>query len=326
MPDQKFTVGAVGVGPVGSIFAACLAKAGAKVVATDLPFRIEQIQSNGLQIYWDDRHIVQKIETADSIKALGDVNPDCIFIATKAAMLSKLLPDIAEVAGENCLVISVQNGIGTEDEIAKHVPPQNVCRMVINYAGGNDEEGNTKLAWFNPPNFLGFHIDREDSRLTSIVEMLNSSGLTSELVDSKTVKKKAFLKTILNAALMPTCALMNQTMKQAMENPATRKIAEDVLKEGLQVAEQLGYDYGEDILQTCMGYLDKGGDHHPSMTVDLINNRPTEIEFINGKILEIGATFNGLKLDVNRVLVALLMTREVMNGTRSADNLPYYLT
>lgn len=325
MPEEKLTIGAIGVGPVGSIFAACLAEAGAKVVATDLPFRIEQIQTNGLQIYWGDRHIQQRIESVDSIKALGDANPDCIFISTKAAILDKLLPDIADVAGDTCLVLSVQNGIGTEDEIAKSVPPKNVCRMVINYAGGNDDEGNTKVAWFNPPNYLGFHADREDPRLTMMVDMLNSSGLTSELVDSKTVKKEAFLKTVLNAALMPTCALMNQTMKQAMENPVTRKIAEDVLKEGLQVAEQLGYEYGRDILKTCMGYLDKGGDHHPSMTVDLSNNRLTEIEFINGKILEIGSTFDGMKLDVNRVLVSLLMTREVMNGTRSADKLPHYL-
>ena len=259
------TIGAIGVGPAGSIFAACLAEAGARVVATDLPFRIEQIRANGLQIYWGDRHIQQRIETVDSIKALCDADPDCIFISTKASILDKLLPDIANVAGDTCLVLSVQNGIGTENEIAKSVPPKNVCRMVINYAGGNDDEGNTKVAWFNPPNFLGFHEDREDPRLTMMVDMLNSVGLTSELVDSKTVKKRAFLKTVLNAALMPICAVMNLTMSEAMNGIVTRKLAEDVLKECLEVGMKLGYDYGPDILDTCMDYLDKGGNHHPSM-------------------------------------------------------------
>jgi ketopantoate reductase len=74
-----------------------------------------------------------------------------------------------------------------------------------------------------------------------------------------------------------------------------------------------------------MGYLDKGGDHHPSMTTDLQGKRATEIEFINGKILELGQQFKGLNLDVNRVMVSLIMSMEVRNGTREPGNFPEYL-
>jgi 2-dehydropantoate 2-reductase len=118
---------------------------------------------------------------------------------------------------------------------------------------------------------------------------------------------------------------MNLTMKQAMQGKATRKLASDLLKEGFAVAKQLGYDYGENIYQQCMGYLDKGGDHHPSMTGDINNKRPTEIDFINGKILEIGQQFKNVDLEVNRVLVSMLMTEEVRNGTRKPEEFPDYL-
>jgi 2-dehydropantoate 2-reductase len=144
-------------------------------------------------------------------------------------------------------------------------------------------------------------------------------------VDTVTIKKKAFLKTILNSGLMPLCAVLKLTMKQAMQARATRRLVEDLLREGIAVAGRLGYDYGEGIFETCMGYLDKGGDHYPSMCVDLECRVPTEIDFINGKIVEIGRRFDDLDLEVNRVLVTLLMMEEVKVGARARTDFPDYL-
>ena len=54
------------------------------------------------------------------LAVLAKDDPDVIFIATKACILSKLMPDISKAADGKCLVMSVQNGIGTEDEITKY--------------------------------------------------------------------------------------------------------------------------------------------------------------------------------------------------------------
>lgn len=325
MSGERLTIGAVGVGAVGSILAACLAEAGAEVVVADIPRRIAQVNENGLQVNWNERQFRHKVATVDKISSLADAEPDCIFIATKACIINKIMPEVVEAAGDNCTVMSVHNGIGTEDEIARFVKPDNVGRMVINYAGGSDENGNVKFNWFNPPNSFGPLTERENSVLGAIVEHLNSIGLESVLLDSFEIKKKAFLKTVLNSALMPLCATMGLTMKEAMDGVATRKLAGDLLGEGFRLGKKLGFDYGEEIREKCIGYLDKGGDHHPSMSVDLRNERRTEIEFINGKILEIGRQFDDLDLEVNRVMVSLLISQEVRNGTRKPDEIPDYL-
>ncbi|NIO28385.1 MAG: hypothetical protein GTO29_07530 [Candidatus Latescibacteria bacterium] len=325
MSGDKITVGTIGLGPVGAVVGACLAKAGAEIVATDLPHRISQLEKSGIQVYWDNELLQYAVRTADSIRAMADARPYCMIIATKASILKQIMPEVAEAAGDHCLVISTQNGIGTEDEIARYVPPENVCRMVVNFAGGIDAQGVVRVGWFNPPNCFGLIEEREEPRLTTIIDMLNSAGLTSELVSPFTIKKKAFLKTVLNASLLPLCAVMELTMKQAMQGKATRPLVEKLVREGLSVAERLEYDYGEDIFEQCMGYLDKGGDHHPSMTVDLQCKLPTEIDFINGKILEIGHSFGDLDLETHRFFVSLLMTAEVKNGTREPDDFPEYL-
>jgi len=325
MPQEKLTVGVVGAGAVGSILASCLAEAGAGIVVADIPVRKAQIDQNGLRVTWNDRQLNHRVGTVDSISALRDADPDLIFIATKACILKKLMPDVSKAADGKCLVMSVQNGIGTEDEIAKYVESGNVARMVVNYAGRIDENGDVFFNWFNPPNSFGLVVEQENSILASFVDKLNSIGLESALVDPVTIKKKAFFKTVLNSALMPLCATMGLTMSEAMGNPVTRQLACDILSEGLAVGSKLGFDYGEGIHEVCVGYLDKGGNHHPSMSVDLKNKRPTEIDFINGKILELGRQFDDVSLDTNRVVTSLLVSMEHRNGTRAADDVPDYL-
>lgn len=326
MPGDKLTIGAIGVGPVGTILATALGRAGAEIVVADLPFRIEQIQNFGLMTRWGDELQIQPASTVGLIETMAEVHPDVVFIATKACIMKKIMPSVAKMIKDDCIVLSVHNGIGTEDYIAKYVKPERVCRMVVNYAGSVDDRGMAKLNWFNPPNFLGPLTDNVDPKLERIVEMMNSVGLTSELVDSTGIKSRAFLKTNLNSALMPICSVMGITMKEAMTCRTTRRLAGDLLKEGFSVAKKLGYDYGDGIWETCISYLDKGGDHHPSMTIDLRNERPTEIEFINGKILEIGQQYQDLNLEVSRVMVSMIMSMEVKNGTRDPENIPDYLT
>lgn len=322
---DNLKIGTIGVGPVGSIVSTCLAEAGADIVIADIPKRNAQIKENGLQVRWNDKMHRHRVGVVDSIRFLAGENPDCIFVATKVGILKTIMHDVAEAAGEDCLVISAQNGIGPEDEIASHLPPNNVCRMVVNYAGGTQADGVVQVNWFNPPNYFGPLTEYKHPILLQLLEMLNGWGLTSELVDTFTIKKMAFYKTILNSALLPMCGIMELTMREAMQGKATRPLAEDFIREGLAVAARLGYDYGEGIFEKSMGYLDKGGDHHPSMTGDLKSKIPTEIEFINGKILEMGSSFEGLDLEVNRVFTSLIVQQEIRNGTRHPDDIPDYL-
>ncbi len=325
MPQENLTIGAVGVGAVGTILASCLAEAGADVIAADIPVRKSQVDENGLRVTWADRQLNNLIKTVDNISDLKAHEPDVIFVATKACLLKRIMPDVADAAGETSIVMSVQNGIGTEDEIAKYVNPGRVARMVVNYAGRMEENGDVFVNWFNPPNAFGPHVDGDHPALVKLVEMLNEAGMTSDLFDSATIKKKAYFKTTLNSSLMPLCAIMDRTMSEAMRCPLTRMLAADLLKEALAVGQKLGYDYGEGIIDTCIGYLDKGGDHHPSMSVDLKCKRPTEIDFINGKILELGQQFNDVNLETNRIMVSFLISMEMCNGTRDPEDIPGYL-
>jgi 2-dehydropantoate 2-reductase len=326
MAEEKLTVGVVGVGAVGTVLAACLCKAGAQVVVSDLAPRVAQVRRDGLRAHWLKEDCCFRVEAVDSIAELGDCEPACILVATKAYVLPEIVPEIATAAGRDCVVISAENGIDTEGELARRIPNENVGRMVVNLAAGAHADGAVHVIWFNPPNVFGMLVDRHCHTLERLVALFNASGMGSELVDALTIKKRAFLKTVLTASLMPMCAVLGLTMREAMTCPATRRLAGEVVREGLDVAQRLGYDFEAQTWSKCMAYLEKGGHHHPSMSVDIRNRQPTEIEFINGKLLEIGSRFGDLELGVNRVLVSLLMALEVRNGTREPNAFPAYLS
>jgi ketopantoate reductase len=171
----------------------------------------------------------------------------------------------------------------------------------------------------------GIGPERAPKRMGEVAEMLSGAGLTTLSVSHYEMKKAAFFKTVLNSALNALCAAHGLTMARAMHLKHTRRMARILLREGLTVAGLVGYNYGEDTLDRCIEYLEGGGEHYPSMWFDLKERRPTEIEFINGKIVKIGHMFQGVDVGHNAFFTSAIVTQEIRNGTRGDDDIPEYL-
>lgn len=321
-------IGIIGAGPVGSILAAYLSDFGQDVVLVEeAPARYEHIKQNGLKIAHIANITARPAILLPSLADLSNYSMLALFVCTKTWALKKLLPELSKVVKPDTLVISFQNGIGPEDEFAKYIPAKQVVRGVVNFAGGiSRDTGVVNMEWFTPPNILGPLTDDRISYLQAVCDIMNHTGLTTEVVNSYTIKKKAFFKTILNSALNAMCANSGVTMSQAMSYRHTRHLATILIREGLSVAAAVGYNYGEDAIETCMKYLDKGGDHLPSMWHDLQAQNCTEIEYINGKIAKIGLMFKNIDVDVNLFFTSMIITEEIKSGKRSPDDIPDYLT
>ena len=91
---------------------------------------------------------------------------------------------------------------------------------------------------------------------------------------------------IMKCTMAPICAVTDKSIKDALEYPPTREIADACFKEALAVAAALGYDLGGDYLTQALGYLQKVGLHKDSMCIDIANQTPTEIDFLGAKVVE----------------------------------------
>jgi 2-dehydropantoate 2-reductase len=297
--------GIVGIGPTGGILAAHLAKAGHNVVLVDKnKSHMDEIKRNGLIITNLQEFKIKfpKENICYSIEGLQNKEVDTLFIAVKASLLAEILPQIKKTLKPGATIISLQNGFDTEEFIAEFFGKENTIRIVVNYAGNLEFPGIIRMSFFNPPNYLGVLTAEGEEKAKILADIITLAGL--ETTYTLDIKKKEWAKCILNT-ISPICVTTRTTMKQTMEFMDTRALCREILREGIEVARARGIDFGPDFLEKGMNYLDKAGHHRVSMEADINAGNPSEIEFLNGKIVEYGK-IEGIPTPYNKIFVSLI--------------------
>lgn len=286
---NKLKVGVIGLGPVGMILAVKLHEAGCDVALCEInATKASKMKSEGLvleNVIQQQAHF-SKVYT--SIAELDSFDADYLIFALKSTHTSAAVKQALALNTEKLTVISAQNGIDTEQLLIEGFGESKTLRLVVNFAGNSIAPNTTKVTFFTPPNYLGSVNDARADNAQEIADLLTSVKLDTKAIDSFELLKRTWEKTILNSSLSALCGVSRLTMAEAMADKDTVELIEQVIKEGIDVAEAEKIRFPDDFLRQCMNYLKKGGDHFPSMAVDLINNRPTEIDFFNGKIVEYG--------------------------------------
>ncbi len=287
MRENKIKIGIIGLGPVGMMLAVHFQEAGCDVLVCDNDrIKINQIKNEGIIL----EDVIQKKEKfqyvyTSSVELLQQ-NPDYVFIALKSYQVQDVLKEIPE--SNTSVYISAQNGIDVEKIIVDKLGENRTGRMVINFAGNLSSSNTVKTTFFNPPNYIAILDDTKKSYAEEIATLLNSVQLQTLPVSSFELTKYTWEKTILNAALSPLCGIGRFTMAEAMAFPDTIELVEQIIEEAIEVAEAEKIRFPDDFIRNCLRYLKKGGKHFPSLAVDLMNNRLTEIDYMNGKIVEYG--------------------------------------
>lgn len=301
--EPKFAI--IGVGPVGGIFAGHLANAGHYVVLVDvLKGHLDAIRERRLIITGVTEMKVRCERVAYGISELSNFpEVDTIVISTKASVMPSILPQIEKVAKPGTKFISLQNGLDNEEFIAETFGRDSVMRIVVNYAGNRVADGEIWMSFFNKPNYIGVLMPKTEPLAREIAEMMTEARLDTEFTSD--IKRHEWEKTILNASLSPICALTRKTMKEMMDFEPTRSLVEETLREGIEVATADGVTFEEGFFDHCVQYLKKAGYHKTSMHVDIEQRSPTEIDWLNGKIVERGLK-HGLETPYNATLTALI--------------------
>jgi 2-dehydropantoate 2-reductase len=304
--NKKFLV--IGLGPIGGIFACHLKGSGCTVFGVDvIQDYINVINSEGLTIEGLTSKKAKLDGVSTKLSDFEDTPFDYVVIAVKAPYMSSIVSELKGFTGDP-MIVSMQNGIDTEEYLATHFGQEKTMRIVINFAGNVLSPGKIKMTFFHKPNYVGCLCKTDNcSHQKKISQLMTQAQLETEQTGQ--IKKHAWKKTLLNSVLAPLSALLGMTMAEVMSCNETRSLVELLFKEGLQVAQQAGYDYGEEFFQQGIGYLSGAGHHKPSMLIDIEKGNPTEIDFINGKIADYGKRFN-IPVPLNTVITNLIKAKE----------------
>ncbi|RPJ52418.1 MAG: 2-dehydropantoate 2-reductase, partial [Methanobacteriota archaeon] len=240
----------------------------------------------------------------------GGTSYDYIFISAKSLDTEGICRSFADViAGHE--VVSLQNGIGNEEIIARYTDRVIGGTIITGFEWRGTAEVHVTVE--AGPVKLGRFPDGLDAPVETLVQLLQRAGIRAE--GSPHIRADLWAKTIYNRALNPLGAVMDVPYGE-LGHPAAWRIIEGIVGEAFAVVEAEGVRLP---WNDAAGYLEylrtfqlpATASHHSSMLQDITRGRKTEIDFLNGAIVERAKKY-GVPAPVNATIADLIRFKEAL--------------
>jgi 2-dehydropantoate 2-reductase len=303
---KKFAV--IGAGPVGCIVAAFLSKGGYEVTLCDVQSSLlEAAMDPGINLSGTDNFLAKVTKTTTRIDELADSPPDVVIVTVKATALPIITSALETFINEGRYVVSWQNGIDTELVLAERLGTKQVMRAVVNYGCILEGPAQVKLVFHHRPHFLQELDPSSKEAALGICHVLTECGLDTHHTNQ--IRNMVWSKTVNNSCMNAVCAVTGKTMFEVINDPIVSGLVDSLLKEGVKVARANELMLGPDYYLDCLDYIRDAGHHKPSMLQDIEAKRQTEVDYINGKIIEYGERA-GVLTPYNKTLRCLVKALE----------------
>lgn len=296
----------VGAGAMGCLYAAAFHRAGDEVTLIDVNrAQVDAINAHGLDLETRAGREVLPIPASLPPDASGAA--DLILLFTKVFHTDPGLKGAKHLIGPETYVLTLQNGLGNDERVAKHVARDKVLVGIASLpadlvAPGRVRsmgEGSSRLY----PAFT-----RDESFAAQVAQALTRGGMTATLEPK--IHEAIWEKAIFNAAMNPLCALTRRTPGFLGAYPEGVALIHDVVEEGVAAANANGIAISSAPIHalTLVSRTDHA-DHEASMLQDVKAGRRTEVDSINGAIVE-AATRVGVAAPVTETLWRLVKLEE----------------
>ena len=162
--------------------------------------------------------------------------------------------------------------------------------------GGHDAGGKT---WIGP--FATNPASMEE--VEALADAINRSGM--ECLAMEDARGAQWTKVIFNAASNAVAALTRLPHGVNCDQEGVRKLMSVVMAEGVAVSEALGITLDSDPEKLTDFGREKAYYHPPSMLQDVMGERITEVDVLNGGIAKYGKEL-GIPTPMNEALTALI--------------------
>lgn len=296
-----------GGGAMGGIFGGYLARAGNDVTLIDVSqAAVTTINDNGLTIEErDGSQPVIKVPASDKPASVGPV--DLIINFVKCYHTEAAVRAAAPMIGKDTAVLSLQNGWGNAPRIASIVGEDRVLVGLTYHGGTLLAPGRVKHPG-SGMTYIGELTGKPTERLGKVIEAFRAASI--ETTQSDRILDEVWKKLALNACTLPVAGLLHFMSHELVAFDGSKSLMAAILKEVVAVANAQGIalDYGER-WAAITGLLEKAIGGKASMLQDVEARRQTEIEVINGAIVDAGRRV-GVPTPHNETMVWMIQAAE----------------
>ena len=298
---------------MGSVYAGLMAEAGHEVWAVDIwQAHVDAINQSGLRVEGaSGNRVVNGIHATTEAADVGDC--DLYVLATKAAGVGPAARSIAPVMGSESMLITIQNGLGAGERIAEYMDTERVLLGVADGFGASMK--GPGHVHHNAMNLIrvGEMNGGMTERLQRITEVWQQAGFNAQAFDD--IDQLIWGKYICNVSFSGPCTVFDRTLGELMADPDSWAIAQGCALEVYALGQAKGIQFTfDDPLDYIAAFGQKMPDARPSMLLDHHARRPSEIDAINGMVVELGRKL-GIATPYNEVLSAVIRQREAAFAT-----------
>ena len=300
----------LGAGAMGCLYGSALHRAGAAVTLVDANREhVDAINAHGLEL--ELRAGTERLPIPAVLPAQVIQPVDLIVVFTKTFHTDAALAGVAAAIGPETSLLSLQNGLGNDQGLAAHAAPERVLvgasTLPADLVGPgkvrSHGDGGSKLY----PAFGG-----DQAFAQKVADLLSRGGLPAQL--DPQIHAAIWSKAIFNAAMNPLCALTLRTPGFLGAHAESRALYGEVVEEGVAIANASGIAIeAQPIHDLTEVSVTDHANHEASMLQDVKAGRRTEIDAINGAIVEAGRKV-GVAAPVTETLWRLVKLEEAKLG------------
>jgi 2-dehydropantoate 2-reductase len=300
-------IAVIGAGGVGGYFGGRLAKAGFDVTFLARGEHLREIQKNGLRVKSvNGDFFVENAQATDSIQKIGFA--EIIILAVKAWQVRDISRELAPVIRKDTIVLPLQNGVVTAEELAENIPSANIVRGLCKIISKMESPGVINHFALDPEVIFG----ETDSVVTERIELLKSvfdrAGIRALISDDITADLwKKFIAICVSGLL----AVTKTNYGELRELKETRQMMTDLIREIYALSQHLRINIEPDFPDKLISVIDTyPRETTSSLTRDVWEGRPSEIEYQNGTVVRRGEKY-GVATPVNRFVYNCILPMEI---------------
>jgi len=303
--DQKIYV--LGAGAVGCYFGGMLARAHHDVTFIARPERTQALNSLGLEMDCKTFHEIVKVKASSDLSTLRDA--DLVLLSVKSLDTERTLAEVKSVLPSKAVILSLQNGVANID-IASKIITNPVYAAVVYVAAGMIGQSTMKHHGRGEllVGSLGVASPTDDQNLSEICKLFEGAGVPCSIAPQ--IKRDMWLKFLVNCSFNAISGIGQISYGEMVKSPSIVKLIEEITKEFLAIA---GF---EDVNITMAEALAANDSIARTMVTqvsstaqDLAKGKMTEMDFLNGYIVELGKR-HGVPTPYNESVHALVKMME----------------
>ena len=310
-----------GAGAVGLGLASCLLKSGAEVDLVSKEDTVVSLRNHGLHrtgIFGDFQANPSLFSSHTTLGSISNRSYDYILVCTKSFDSHEAAKDLSgykNLFNNETKIILCQNGWGNAEIFTKSFEKERVynARIITGFQRPNK---NTVVITVHADAIrVGSLFGANSSYIENLCEYITKGGIPCEVTTE--IGKYLWAKMLYNCALNPLGALLDVPYGELAKYEYTRFIMDHIVQEIFDVMTAAGYrthfDTAEAFLNAFYSKLVPDTAEHRSSTLqDIKAGKRTEIDALNGSVLELSKKF-GLDVPYNSVAYNLVKFLEAQN-------------